>query len=329
MWVLQRLGLLLLGVVVGFLLSTALQPPLTPCRHPQEVASSPTAATTRSGECKWAYVVYITSCEYAGVAGVTLSRLQQLHPPPPVGGVGCHLELVALVPPTVVLRGPLWSRLSVRLISVPLLRAPSGDPTWIDSLTRLQIFGPSLRQFRRVVCLDVDTFVRRRPDELFSVPLRAPARIAMPPAYWLPEKRHNASVPFLASIVIVFEPNDLLWNRTLAAIAEKISGDFDMDILNRVFWMDATVLDEIYSGNTLDLDTPNAPWSHHKTVWEQSPLLHFYSWPLPKPWRSSEQGVAWHVKSRPSMTAEGKEHMKKMYREFREEYERVKREVGC
>ncbi len=277
----------------------------------------------RAVTCDWAYAVYITSCEYALTAAVMLRRLSRA-----TSSTNHCIDFVALHSKDLSLNGSLFNSPGMKVVATDKLRAIGGDPTWTDSLTKLQVLGPALFSYSRVVYLDADSHLRRRPDELFEVEL-GPLGMAMPPAYWLPEKYHSPNTPFVASTVIVFRPHAKLWHKVQAAIAERLPGDFDMDLLNRVFYKDLTFLHERYAGNTLDMDDSTPPWSHSATVWDRSPLIHFYSWPLPKPWRGSEQVVDNYLKSRKNMTPENKVRFAEMYRAFRHERSEVISLVKC
>ena len=129
-------------------------------------------------------------------------------------------------------------------------------------------------------------------DELFLLP-RVP--VAMPCAYWLDPKQL-----YLSSHIMLVQPG----HDTFALIQREVDaagpGDYDMEIINRLFGHSALVLPhrryallsgefrqdshESYLGNLGETWDPVA-------VFNEAKLIHFSDFPLPKPWLFADPGL--------------------------------------
>ncbi|KAL1596464.1 U1 small nuclear ribonucleoprotein C [Paraconiothyrium brasiliense] len=163
------------------------------------------------------------------------------------------------------------------------------DPTWQDSYTKLLAFNQT--QYKRVISIDSDGTLLDNMDELFLLPS---APVAMPRAYWMPEKF------FLSSQLIVIEPSEIEWKRVGYAIDHHEGHDYDMDILNKLYGKSSTVIPhrryDLLSGEFHDtehenyLGSPNEKWDP-KVALEEAKFVHFSDWPMPKPWLEPLPGM--------------------------------------
>lgn len=137
--------------------------------------------------------------------------------------------------------------------------------------------------YDRILQLDSDVTLFRHLDEVFLLP-RAP--VAMMRAHWeLPDQR------LLTSMMVLLEPSDEEFRRLTSAVLN--SGDYDMEVLNRLYGDSALVLPHrqygLLSGefrkddHSSYLGNDYGPWNAATAIREAS-LVHFSDWPLPKPW---------------------------------------------
>lgn len=163
------------------------------------------------------------------------------------------------------------------------------DPTWQDSYTKLLAFNQT--QYKRVISIDSDGTVLDHMDELFLLPS---APVAMPRAYWMPEKF------FLSSQLIVIEPSQAEWKRVEYSMDHHEGHDYDMDILNKLYGKSSTVIPhrryDLLSGEFHNakhenyLGTPNEKWDP-KAILQEAKFVHFSDWPMPKPWLEPLSGM--------------------------------------
>ena len=128
-------------------------------------------------------------------------------------------------------------------------------------------------------------------DELFFLPS---APVAMPRAYWVDHF-------FLSSQVIVITPSEKEWRRVEYAIDHHEEGEFDMDILNKLYGKSCAVIPhrkfDLLSGEFHSnkhepyLGQPNEKWDARKILAETK-YVHFSDWPMPKPWLEPLEGMS-------------------------------------
>lgn len=120
----------------------------------------------------------------------------------------------------------------VNMVPVKIKTFPNEqDPTWQDSYTKLLAFNQT--QYKRVISIDSDGTLMDHMDELFLLPS---APVAMPRAYWIPERF------FLSSQLIVIEPSEAEWKRVEYSMDHHEGHDYDMDILNKLYGKSSTVI---------------------------------------------------------------------------------------
>lgn len=173
---------------------------------------------------------------------------------------------------------------NVRLIpaEMPEKRSKGGlDGTYNASFAKFLPWTET--RYDRILQLDSDVTIFRHLDEVFLLP-RAP--VAMMRAHWeLPRRR------LLTSMMLLLEPSEMEYRRLASAVLG--SGDYDMEILNRLYGDSAMVLPhreygllsgefrkdkhESYLGNEYE------GWDADKAI-QKASLVHFSDWPLPKPW---------------------------------------------
>lgn len=254
------------------------------------------------------------------MAALALSRLAALAAKSPV----CT-DLVLLAAPQLAasLSGPFWADGSVIIRPVQGWKSLSNDPSWKDSLTMLHVFGPELIDYKRVVTFDHHAWIRKRPDELFAVKFTGALKVAAPRAYWLPVDDKSIS-----SFIMVFEPNLKYWDEIQEAYSLHLHSDLnvDVDLLNRIWGGRFTLIDSIYASNTRDLERADAPFFN--STLHSSPMIHFFSPPLPQPWLASHQQVTEYIRDKPT-TKLAKAFFEKIFKQVQSELVLLKAKVLC
>jgi alpha-N-acetylglucosamine transferase len=169
-----------------------------------------------------------------------------------------------------------------------------GDATWRDSLTKFHAFA--LTDWTRVLAFDSDTLVLNSMDHYFLAPM---APVAVPRAYWLNEKDTDVAKQILGSHVMLIEPQKERYRQILKEALR--SGDFDMEVVNRMFKDSAMILPHrrlaLLTGEFRKTEHSQYLAGEEGEEWNamgevsRSVLVHFSDWPLPKPWlpRSRKQ----------------------------------------
>ena len=151
--------------------------------------------------------------------------------------------------------------------------------------------------YDRVLQLDSDSTVLQCMDELFLLPSSS---VAMPRAYW----EWNNEKPQLSSQLLLVEPNATEFNRIMRFMNTADRGDFDMDILHKMFFGSAMVLPHKdydlltgefkngKNGHEKYLGSPEAVWNATKVL-EEAKFLHFSDWPIAKVCCSDESFMGW------------------------------------
>lgn len=127
-------------------------------------------------------------------------------------------------------------------------------------------------------------------DELFLLPS---VPVAMPRAYWLDKF-------YLASHIMVISPSKLEWTRVRAATAHHKSGDYDMDILHKMYSSSCLVIPHRkYALLTLEfrakthesyLGNADEKWDARSAL-KEAKYVHFSDWPMPKPWLEAKEKI--------------------------------------
>ncbi|KAF2440103.1 glycosyltransferase family 8 protein [Karstenula rhodostoma CBS 690.94] len=305
--------LLLLGVVIfqypnlnervrGYAQeATASAPAVCNCAATETIAAAPDGDHEKSSptpSIKWsdfAYVQYVTNPSYLCNSLMIFEALRRYNTKADL--LMMYPEQWAL-PPSVDSKAGNETKLLVQARDVYKARmAPiqiqtfenEKDPTWQDSYTKLLAFNQT--QYKRVMSIDSDGTLLDHMDELFVLP---PAPVAMPRAYWMPEKF------FLSSQLIVIEPSEAEWRRVEYAMGHHEGYDYDMDILNKIFGKSSTVIPhrryDLLSGefhNTKHEDylgSPDEKWDPKKAL-DEAKFVHFSDWPMPKPWLEPLPGM--------------------------------------
>lgn len=135
---------------------------------------------------------------------------------------------------------------------------------------------------------DSDALVMKNMDRYFESP---PARVALPRAYWLTDKEDKSAPLRLGSHVMLVEPNLATYDRIMVRASELRK--FDMELINDVFGATAMVLPHrglaMLSGELRQsehsryLGEDADDWNTEREL-QESHLIHFSDWPLPKPW---------------------------------------------
>lgn len=271
---------------------------------------APTVSIQGSHRVNWsrfAYVQYATSSAYLCNSLMLFEILDQL---------GCRADRLMMYPvhwtprdgaennhsqasPESRLLTIAQDKFGVRLEPIKVVRRHGGDrkftlvdcmhnlmlkvclATWAESYTKLLAFN--LTQYARVLSLDSDSVIQKCMDELFLLP---PAPVAMPQAYWLwPDQKQ------MTSALLLIEPNVGAFNSINEAIQNAVSGKFDMDILNDIYFDSVTTLPHreymllthefVGSNHTAYFGNNYESWDPEQ-VMIKAKFIHFSDWPFPK-----------------------------------------------
>ncbi|KAK4621924.1 Glucose N-acetyltransferase 1 [Fulvia fulva] len=191
-------------------------------------------------------------------------------------------------------------------IKLQTIYTKNSERTWESSFTKLLAFNQS--QYRRVLSLDSDSTLLRPMDELF---LQPSAPVAMPRAYWR-ESDANKEIKFCNAVALI-EPSSIEYQRLQREIVVQRPGDYDMDIMNRLYGSSCLELPHrpylLLSGELGKADHKAymgrraLPWSA-EYVSAEAKYVHFSDWPLSKPWLPMQR----HLRGDVRPTCEANEH---------------------
>jgi alpha-N-acetylglucosamine transferase len=165
--------------------------------------------------------------------------------------------------------------------------------TWADSYTKLLAFNQT--QYDRVIAFDSDALLLQSMDELFFMP---PCPIAMPRAYWLMKEKPPKKI--LSTHIMLLQPSEFEFNRLQNLIDNARDDEFDMELVNKLYGNSAAVLPhrpyalltaEFRSkDHKMYLGTDVEKWDPQAII-DETKLVHFSDWPVPKPWVQDEEGL--------------------------------------
>ncbi|KAK3326004.1 glycosyltransferase family 8 protein [Apodospora peruviana] len=242
---------------------------------------------------RFAYTQYVTNSEYLCNSVMLFETLHRL---------GSRANRVIMYPSTMLddQAGPAEGKgdnarllakardeYKVHLVPIVVQSRPNmNDRTWAESFTKLLAWNNT--EYDRVIHLDSDATVLQPMDELFLLPACA---VAMPRAYWLYPKKK-----ILASTLMVLQPSAVELARITDAISHAGAGDYDMEIVNKLYGDSALVLPHRRYGlltsefrrdrhdHVKYLGTDQEKWDP-VAAYNEAKFVHFSDWPVPKPWR--------------------------------------------
>ncbi|KAH8665555.1 nucleotide-diphospho-sugar transferase [Ilyonectria robusta] len=248
--------------------------------------------TTEQLEPRFAYAQYATDLDYLCNCAINFARLNMF---------GATYDKVLIFPEdwssgsskeAIAMRKFHSDYPDVELRPFGLLSTAKGDATWRNSLTKFHAFA--LTDYTRVLAFDSDSLVMQSMDHYFLAPL---APVAVPRAYWLNDDDAAVGKQLVGSHIMLIEPNQ---DRYKQIIDEALaSGDFDMEIVNRMFGRSAMILPhrrlamlsgELRATNHSKYLAPDVgeEWNAMGEI-SRAYLVHFSDWPLPKPWKHRTQ----------------------------------------
>ncbi|KAH8812749.1 nucleotide-diphospho-sugar transferase [Xylogone sp. PMI_703] len=215
---------------------------------------------------------------------------------------------------------------NVSLVPVAIQQREGDFDPWSSSFTKLLAFNQT--QYDRIVMLDSDTTLLRSLDELFFLP-NVPA--AMPLAYWLKK-------PHLTSHIMLITPSETEFARVSTAVKRARAGEYDMDIVNKLYSKDCILLDHkkyaLLTGEFREKDhqkyfygsIPVGGWDPMKAL-RYASFVHFSDYPIPKPWLEPRRDV--FIKMQPECVTDERTQVDctardiwlEIYRDFRERKE--------
>ncbi|KAF7556556.1 hypothetical protein G7Z17_g1367 [Cylindrodendrum hubeiense] len=241
--------------------------------------------TTEQLQPRFAYVQYATDLDYLCNAAINFARLKRF---------GVTYNKVLIFPEdwstgqATAIRNFHSANPDVELRPFAVLSTSKGDATWRNSLTKFHAFA--LTDYTRVLAFDSDSLVLQNMDHYFLAPMAA---VAVPRAYWLNSDDTEVGKQLLGSHIMLIEPNQERYKQIIdEALA---SGDFDMEIINRMFGKSAMILPhrrlallsgELRATNHSKYLAPDVgeEWNAMGEI-SRAYLVHFSDWPLPKPWK--------------------------------------------
>ncbi|AEO71840.1 glycosyltransferase family 8 protein [Thermothielavioides terrestris NRRL 8126] len=159
----------------------------------------------------------------------------------------------------------------------------------------------------------------------------------MPRAYWLyPQEKK------LASHIVLLQPSATEFARVMDAVRDAAPGDYDMEILNRLYGDSALVLPHRPYA-LLTREYFREPWNHSHylgsdreqwdpvAVYSEAKYLHFSDWPMPKPWLPADEELRLQVQPKCYVNDGGVESCaeRELWNGWRNEFkERRKRVCG-
>ncbi|KAI5807519.1 nucleotide-diphospho-sugar transferase [Peziza echinospora] len=109
-------------------------------------------------------------------------------------------------------------------------------------------------EIKRMIILDSDQLIMRNLDHLFYLP---PVEIAAPKMYW-------GDGGGITTTLMVVQPSISLWKRMDKAIHTIRAGEYDMDLVNRVFKKEIMALPGRYCTLNSHWEVNDVPeWYHH------------------------------------------------------------------
>ncbi|KAF8422751.1 hypothetical protein EV426DRAFT_605317 [Tirmania nivea] len=111
----------------------------------------------------------------------------------------------------------------------------------------------------RMIIMDSDQLIMRNLDHLFDLP---PVEIAAPRTYW----SSNKNVPFgSTTTLMVARPSKSLWKKMQDAMGTLRGGEYDMDLVQRVFGNEIMTLPGRYCTLNSHWEVNDQPfWYHHE-----------------------------------------------------------------
>ena len=286
-------------------------------------AKKPWAATDASPlnatKCEFAYVVYVSNCIQARFAAIALRKLQSQE------SENVCVDFVVLVSESFELRGSFWKQHKLLVRKVESWKALSGDPTWEDSLTYLHVFGPQLYMYKRIVFFNENTWIRKRPDELFAVQFTGVLKVAAPKAYWS-TKQSDDGVEVITPFLMVFEPNEKYWNALQEAYSLHMHTSLNADLVNRIWGGKFTIIDSVYAANTMDFESPTSLF--YNSTLTTAPMIHFSTPALDPAWNATRKQVSSYI-GKTQCPSKGQKLFKHIYNDIRNKYVLLKAKMLC
>ena len=199
---------------------------------------------------RFAYAFFATDEAYACGAFVNVASLRET-------GTRNETEFVILTfgfDTTQVRKQAL--RMHVIIKNVEHLAMPDGGNGYYQNvMVKLRVF--QLFEYDRIIFMDSDMMVRKNLDHLFFLP--DTAHIAGPRVYF---QQFDGRPNFFCSCLMVFTPHKHMWDRIMSYYDEggklrqtEGSEFYDMDLLNKEFVDEATILPGIYEVLTAHLES--------------------------------------------------------------------------
>lgn len=164
-------------------------------------------------------------------------------------------------------------------------------------------------------------------DELFLLPSTP---VAVPEAYWIGKES-------VSSAIMLIEPSMDEFKRVMAAMKNRVSDEFDMDLVNDLYAGSATILPKenwVVTGEFRrkqhDSYLPAGETWDAEKIMNTTKYVHFSDWPFPKPWFEAEHEMKAATKPKCVELPDGKQDCKDrnawvwLYKDFQK-----RREVCC
>ncbi|TFK21951.1 nucleotide-diphospho-sugar transferase, partial [Coprinopsis marcescibilis] len=251
----------------------------------------------------FAYVFYATSASHACAALLLIHTLSLTSP---------NIPTILLAPPRPQLNpkhlAPFARYNTTILRFPPPVLASGANPYYKQVLLKLMAFklNSHFPHLKRVIVMDADqTLLKPRAlHDLFRLELSPGVDIAAPTAYWFgsdSDTSHN--VPgYITTALMLIQLSDELWEEVDAGMNAIQSGEYDMDLINRLFYTTKRI--HVLPGSYCTLNShwdgkdKSGPPSWMKNpsaglegLWNTEAVLIHYS-SVGKPWDVTERQLA-------------------------------------
>ncbi|KAF8434225.1 nucleotide-diphospho-sugar transferase, partial [Terfezia claveryi] len=230
-----------------------------------------------------AYIFYATNYDYScsALVNVFFDKL--------ASATQGRVFIIRAEPPQNKLKNPMAHYKNVLLKLVPFDLGVRDVSNTTATAPRWTAWGETGKQkVDRMIIMDSDQLILRNLDHLFDLP---PVEIAAPRNYWGGDHKNEAPLGSTTTLMVA-RPSKSLWKRMQDAMETLREGEYDMDLVQRVFGNEIMTLPGRYCTLNSHWEVNDQPfWYHHEAdervhldeqlEWEKA-VVHFTA--LGKPW---------------------------------------------
>ena len=170
--------------------------------------------------------------------------------------------IVRAEPPQNKLKDPMAHYKNVLLKLVPFDLGVRDVSNTTPTAPRWTAWGETGEQkVDRMIIMDSDQLIMRNLDHLFDLP---PVEIAAPRTYWGGGDKHETPLGSTTTLMVA-RPSKSLWKRMQDAMETLRGGEYDMDLVQRVFGNEIMTLPGRYCTLNSHWEVNDQPfWYHHE-----------------------------------------------------------------